>query len=329
MKTNSFMKAVKRIPGMIWGVLIVVILFTILNPRFVAPGNLENILTNSSVLMIVSIGMTMSILSEQIDMSVGGITTLSSMVACMYMQGIENPSAIQILICILIGVAVGTAVGIFNGVMIGILKYNFWLITFATMSMTFGLSQVVTGGDVISGFSKSFRNLSNSKIAGIPSVVLFAAATIIIMIFILHKTRFGMHVYAVGDSEQCADQSGIDVSSVRVAVYTISGAMAGFAGVLLAARTNSASPIIGSGYEFDAMAAVIVGGTSFDGGKGGLGGTVIGVLAITAIKNGLLVIGLSNYVQQVLIGVFILSIIIVNVVSEAKKKKQGMRRIYR
>ncbi len=314
---------------MVWGILVVVVFFTILNPSFLSFRNIENILTDSSVLLIVSIGMTMSILSEQIDMSVGGTATLGGMVAGLYMQQFENPSAMQIFICIVIGILVGTAVGVFNGVMIGKFKYDFWLITFATMSVTFGLSQVVTGGNVISGFSRNFRNVSNYELLGVPMIVFIAAVVSAVVIFALRGTRFGMHVYAVGDSEMCAGLSGINVKSIRTIIYVISGAAAGFAGVLLAAQTNSASPISGSGYEFDAMAAVIIGGTPFEGGKGGFGGTVIGALIISALTNGLLTIGLSTYVQQVLIGVFILSIIVFSVLSEAKKNKNGLRRVYK
>lgn len=314
---------------MLWGILFVVIFFTILNPRFLTFRNVENMLVDSSVLLIVSVGMTMSILSAQIDMSVGGTATLAGMVAGIYMQQFETPSAVQILVCVVVAVLVGTAVGAFNGVMIGKLKYDFWLVTFAAMSITFGLSQVVTGGNVISGFSKSFRNVSNYEVLGLPMIVFISAVVIAVMIFVLRRTRFGMHVYAVGDSEMCAGLSGINVKSTRTAVYVISGAAAGLAGVLLAAQTNSASPISGSGYEFDAMAAVIIGGTPFEGGKGGLGGAVIGALIISALKNGLLTIGLSTYVQQVLIGVFILSIIIFSVLSEAKRKENGLRRVYK
>lgn len=326
---NGFSQRLKKIPGLMWGAIIIVIIFAVTAPNFIQVRNLQNILENSAVLLIVSLGMTLTILSGEIDMSVGGVISASGMISALYLKSIENPTAMNVIITILIGIGVGALFGLFNGFMIGKLRYNFWLITFATMSIGFGLAQAVTGGNILAGFSKNFRHLADGKIFGIATVIYFALIITIIMIYISKRTRFGMHVYAVGDSEQCARLSGINVVKTRFMIYLISGILAGLGGILLMSLTNSASALSGDGYEFDAIAAVVVGGTPFEGGKGSLVGTVIGVLLLEAVKSGLQLIGLSTYWQQTFIGVFILAVIVFDVVNSMRKKKIAMRRVYK
>lgn len=319
----------KKGSGMLWAVWGLILVFAFTAPGFATFQNVQNILKNTSVLLILACGMTLVIISHQLDLSIGGIATFAGMVAGYYIQPFTSPSAFNIIIAIFIGILVGAAFGAFNGLMIGFFKYNYWLITFATMSIGFALAQVITGGNIISGFSKSFRSLANSNLLNIPGVVWFAAAIVLIIGILSYKTCFGMHVYAVGDSEQCAEQSGIKVSRLRFLIYLLSGTLAGLGGVLLAAKTNSASPVSGTGYEFDAVAAVVVGGTPMDGGKGGIIGTLIGAISIAAIKVGLQLIGLNNYVQQVFIGLIILVIIVFDVLQAQRVQKKQSRRIYK
>lgn len=321
---------IKKVSGIMWASLLMVVLMLIFVPNFSQPRNFDNILKNTAVLLIISIGMTMAILSSQIDLSIGGVMSASAMISAMYLSRFEEPTAVQILITFLIGIIVGLAFGLINGVMIGIFKYNYWLVTFATMSMGYGLAQVVTNGNIIAGFSKTFRHVADGKMGGaVSNVIIITILIVVIMMLLLARTRFGMHIYAVGDSEQCAAQSGIVVPKIRILVYAISGILAGLGGVLLVSKTNSASATIGNGYEFDAIAAVIIGGTPFEGGKGCLGGTVIGALVIQAFKAGLQLMGVSSYWQQTLVGIFILLIIVVDVISENQKLIKKTRRIYR
>ena len=324
-KTNFW----KKIPGLAWGILAIILIFIFFADGFILPRNLINILGNTSVLLIASVGMTFSILSQQIDISIGGVMSVSGLAAAMFIKNIEEPSAGQVFLAFLIAALIGLAFGLFNGWMIGILKYNYWLVTFATMSIGYGMAEVINNGNVVSGLSKSFRNVADGKFLGIGTVVYVAAAVILIMCWLLYKTRFGMHIYAVGDSEKCAENSGIHVSRTRLIIYSLSGLLAGFAGALLAAKTNSAGPIGAEGYEWNAIAATIIGGTSFAGGKGGLGGTVVGALIMTVIINGLQLLGLSNYWQQVFKGLFILVIIAVNVLGDRKRSIAAQRRVYK
>ena len=325
-------RRLKKVPGIIWGSLLILLLFAIFAKNFTVPKNIENILKNTSILIVVSIGMTFAILSQKIDLSVGGVMTFSGMVAALYIKPFgDNVGYFNIVVALLIGAGIGLIFGLFNGIMIGVFKYNYVLITFATMSMGYGLAQGVTAGNITAGFDDLFRDtLSSGKvILGIPNIIVISFVIVLIMVIVLKRTRFGMHTYAVGDSEQCAFQSGINVRRVRVSIFAISGALAGLGGVLLAAKTNSASPILAVGYEWDAIAAVIVGGTSFAGGKGGLWGTVFGALMIAAVKSGLQLIGLNNYWQQTFIGIFILAVIVTDVLSAQKRKIQGLRRVYK
>lgn len=325
-------RTIKKIPGIVWASLVVLVLFCIFANNFVKPQNIENIIKNSSILIIVSIGMTMAILSKKIDISIGGIMTLAGMCVALYIKPLGDTVSIgNIVIALLIGTAIGLAIGCFNGMMIGIFNFNYWLITFATMSMTYGVAQGMTGGSIIAGYGELFRNgLANgSALLGIPNMVVIALLIVVIMWFVLQRTRFGMHIYAVGDSENCARQSGINVKKVRFMIYAVSGALAGLGGVILIARTNSAAPNLGSGYEWNAIAAVIVGGTSMSGGKGSMVGTVYGVLIITAVMSGLQLIGLNNYWQQFFKGLFIMAVIVIDVLSARKRGKMAMRRRYK
>lgn len=327
---NVVKQKLKGVSGVMWACLIMVVLLMIFVPNYSQLRNFDNILKNTAILVIVSIGMTMSILGEEIDLSIGGVMSAAAMISAIYIKQFENPSGLQLLVGFLIGMLVGAVFGFVNGLLIGKFKFNFWLVTFATMSMGYGISEAVTNGQILAGYSKKFRNITGGTLAGgISNLVIIAVIVTVIMYLVLLKTRFGMHVYAVGDSEQCAAQSGIKVAWVRMRIYLFSGILAGFGGVLLISKANSASASVANGYEFDAIAAVIIGGTPFEGGKGGLIGTVIGALIIQAFKSGLQLIGVSTYWQQTLIGIFILLVIVFDVISENRKTTKKLRRVYR
>lgn len=327
MSKKIFEKAIK-IPGVIWGSIILIIIFTIFAPNFATFASIINILKNSSILLLVSSGMTLAILSKQIDISVGGVATLSGMISGVFLKSV-NDNGFNIVLAMIIGIMVGILCGLVNSILIAIFNYNYWLVTFSTMSIAFGLSQIVTKGSIVSGFSRNVRNLTNFEIFHIPLLIFIVLTIVLIMIYINYKTPFGYHIFAIGDSEVCAKNSGIHVRKVRFIIYIISGALAGLGGVLLMSKTNSASPISGSGYEFDAIAATIIGGTSFEGGRGGIKGTALGAIMLSAIKSGLQLIGFSLYVQQVFIGVFILMIIIVDVLSSNKREDNKLKRVYK
>lgn len=312
-----------------WGILAASLIFGILQNVFFVWMNIENILRNTAILLIVSIGMTMAILSGKIDLSVGGIMTFSGMMAAVFLKQFEDPTGFHVAAAILITIITGAAIGAANGYFIGIRKYDNWLVTFATMSISFGLAQVITGGNIVSGFNKKVRFLGDGRIGAVSILLIVAALIVGVMWYLLRNTRFGMHIYAVGDSEQCAELSGVKVQRTNFQIYLLSGIFAGISGFLLLSKTNSMGPIAAEGYEFNAIAATIVGGTSFEGGKGGLGGTILGALFIAVVKNGLQLIGFSVYLQQTCVGVCILAIILIDVAGSHINRKKRMRRLYK
>lgn len=327
MKTAK--KLMRKVPGTIYGIIAMFIFFSIINNRFIGIANIQNILKNASVLAIVSMGAGLAILSAKIDLSIGYVMSLSAIATTMFITSFETLTAFIIAVGCLMGICIGLFFGLFNGIMIGKYKFDYWLITFASMSIAQGLSQVVSDGQIISGFGKPFRSIASTSLLGIDSVVWIAAIICVVAYVLSTKTHFGYAVYAIGDSEECAFKSGINVDRVRILIYTISGIFAGVGGILLAARTNSASATLGSGYEFNAIAAVIVGGTPSEGGKGGLGRTVLGAMLITVLKSGLQFSGLDSYWQTLLIGIFIMAVVISDVLSSSALHKREMRRVYK
>ncbi|MDE6949443.1 MAG: ABC transporter permease [Lachnospiraceae bacterium] len=325
---NSIKKFLKGISGSTWAGIVLILFFAIVIDNYLGSRNVMNILKSTSALIVVSVGMTMAILLGEIDMSVGGIITISATAAGMYMQSVETVTAGTVVAAVIICCLTGFAFGVFNGYMIGIKRFNFWLVTFGSMSISFGLAKGITKGGVLSGFDKKFQWISTGSFMGISMCIIWAFLISILALLFLYKTRFGLHIYAIGDSEVCAANSGIDVRKTRFLVYALSGLMAGLASVLLLARTNSAGATVGEGYEFNAIAAVVIGGTAMEGGKGGFKGTIFGAVFISAMKNGLQLIGLSNYWQQVLLGVVIMAIILYDVINAKIRLKKSLRRVY-
>lgn len=316
----------KKYTGIIASTIVLMIIFTIMQPRFISLANLENILNNTAILAIVAMGMTMAILSGQIDLSVGSVMSFSAVVSGLIITSGENAS---LLLAIAAGLAIGALFGLFNGIMIGCLKYDYWLITFASMAMAKSIALVITNGRIIAGFPENYRSLGGGTVIGISSGIVYAIVICAVMIVITLKTRFGYFLYAIGDSESCALQSGIKVVKVRIQMFITIGVLAAMGGILLASKTNSCSGTLASGYEFDAIAAVVVGGTPFTGGKGGLMGTVFGCLLIAVMKSGLQVIGLTSYWQTFLIGLFIMVVIILDTMNTQRVKIAAQRRVYK
>ena len=318
----------KRVPRTLLALVLLLLLFTAIKPAFLSGYNIMNILRAGSILLVAATGMTIVIISGQIDISIGGIITLCSVLTAMFLKQYEDPTALQIMLAFVLSAGIGAVCGAFEGLLTGVFQFNYWLVTFANMSITYGLAKAVTDGGIISDFSKSFRWVSTGKVAGFSMCIIFAAIFCLLMILFFNHSRFGLHIYAIGNSEPAAANAGIRVKWNRLAAYALCGLMSGIAAVLLTARTNSSGATIGEGYEFMAIAAVVIGGTPMDGGKGGLTGTILGTFFIAALKNGLQVIGLDNFWQQFCLGVIIVAIIIYDVVSNTARVKTDMRRTY-
>lgn len=284
--------------------LLMCILFAIMNPLFLTPGNLINIVRQVSFNAILAMGMLMVIIIGGIDLSVGSVVALAAVVTASFVQT-KNP-ILPVPLAVLVGLAIGAACGFFNGVIITKGKLAPFIVTMVSMTMARGVAQLFTKGRPVTGLLEDFDFLGAGFIMGIPVPIYILIVVIIITHFILNFTRTGRYIYAVGGNEPAAEASGLKVRRIKILVYTFSGMMAGLVGIILTARLNSASPVLGNGYELDAIAAVVIGGASMNGGKGRVIGTVVGALIIGTISNGLDILNVSSYWQQIIKGIIIL-----------------------
>lgn len=312
MNTNSGVKPAGRLNyvdnamqklGPLVGLLILVIIVSILNPSFLAPLNILNLLRQVAINALIAYGMTFVILTGGIDLSVGSILALSSaLMAGMIVSGIDP------ILAILIGCVLGALMGMVNGLLVIKGKMAPFIATLATMTVYRGLTLVYTDGNPITGLGDNylFQLFGRGYFLGIPVPAITMMASFAILWVILHKTPFGRQTYAIGGNEKAAVISGIKVPRVKVMIYSLAGLLSALAGAILTSRLNSAQPTAGTSYELDAIAAVVLGGTSLSGGRGRIFGTLIGALIIGTLNNGLNLLGVSSFYQMVVKGIVIL-----------------------
>lgn len=299
MKVKNIIKNLGPLLGLI-GLFVII---TILNPGFLAPANLANLLRQVSINALISFGMTFVILTGGIDLSVGSILALSTALMAGLMKGGTDP-ILAMIVCGLIGVILGTL----NGLIITVGRVAPFIATLATMTIFRGATLVYTDGRPISGLSSNpfFTAFGGGDIGGLPIPAITMFVMFLLLWFVLSKTTLGRKTYAVGGSEKVSFIAGIRISRVKVFAYAITGLLCAIAGIIITSRLNSAQPTAGTGYELDAIAAVVLGGTSLVGGKGRLSGTLVGALIIGTLTNGLNILNVSSFYQQVVKGVVIL-----------------------
>ncbi|ARJ39663.1 ribose ABC transporter permease [Sporosarcina sp. P21c] len=300
-KTN--MKSSLQKLGPVIGLLLIVVIISVMSPSFLTLNNLFNVLRQVSINALIAFGMTFVILTGGIDLSVGSILALTGAVTAGMMSGGMDP-----ILAMLLGVLLGVLLGAINGLIIAKGKVAPFIATLATMTIFRGLTLVYTEGRPISGLGDSFtfQMLGKGYIFGIPVPVITMAISFAVLYFILKKTTFGRRVYAVGGNEEASRLSGINVDRVKIYVYSLAGGLTAIASLILTSRLNSAQPTAGNMFELDAIAAVVLGGTSLTGGRGWIVGTLIGALIIGVLNNGLNLIGVSSFFQQVVKGAVIL-----------------------
>ena len=269
---------------------------------FLTVKNLFNVLRQISTNLLLACGMTMVIILGGIDLSVGSIIALSGVLAA----GCVSRYGFPIGAALLAGVLIGVLFGLFNVFVISKTTIPPFIVTLATMNIARGLAGVYTGGSPVRVVSKEWQFVGAGYIGGIPVPVIIMFVVYVISLLILNRTKFGRHVYAVGGNVTAAEFSGIKVTRVKFIVYLYTGIMAGIAGIILASRMYSGQPTAGEGAEMDAIAAVVVGGTSMAGGSGKLGGTLIGALIIGVLNNGLNLMNVNSFWQTVVKGIVIL-----------------------
>jgi ribose transport system permease protein len=300
--------------GTLAGLLGLCLLLWILTPHFLTVSNLLNVLEQTSINAVIAVGMTFVILSAGIDLSVGSVLALAGVVmATLLQQDWPVPAAIAV------GLLMGFVFGALNGVAIAWGRLPPFIATLGMMSIARGCALLFTEGRPVSGFDQTFRSLATARIVGIPAPVVMTAAVYVIARFVLTSTRFGRYIYAMGGNEEATRLSGVNVRFHKMLVYGVSGLTSGIAAVLLTARLNSAQPIAGIMYELDAIAAVVIGGTSLAGGEGGVGGTLIGALIMGVLRNGLNLLGVSSFLQQVVIGLVIVFAVLLDTVLKSRR----------
>ncbi len=286
-----------------WGLVIALVaigaILAFAKPTFLTVPNLVNVIRQISINGILAVGVTFVLLTGGVDLSLGSLVALSGVTAASLCQP-DSP----VILPVLTGVLTGAACGAVNGLVVAKGKVAPFIVTLGMMTVARGLALVISGGRPVSNLSPGFTRLGGD-VAGVPIPVLVLATVALVSFVCLNNLRFGRHLFAVGGNEKAARASGINVDAVKVVAYTVCGALAGVAGVVLAARITTGQPNAGVGYELDAIAAVVIGGTSLSGGVGGVGGTILGALLMGVINNGLDLLNVSSYYQAIVKGLII------------------------
>lgn len=317
-KLKSF-SMLSQIPGILYILIGLIIIFSVFTNTFISLSNLFNIIRQGSVLIIVSIGMLLAIISGGIDLSVGALLGLTGAIIAYLLQiGINLP------LSIILAIAVCSICGLISGLIItkgGIFPF---IVTFGMMSIVQGIGLGVTSGGSIHITNESFAYLGSGLFWGVPLALWITIFVVVIVTALLKKTFFSANIYAIGVSEVSARSLGIKVDLQKILVYVISATLAGIAGVVLASRIVTGNAIIGIGAEFEAIAAVVIGGTPISGGRGTLAGTVLGALVITVLKNGLTLCGFPPEATSVITGsVIMISVIIAQVIYQYQRRRSG------
>jgi len=287
--------------GILLVLLVIVLILSVVSPVFFSTRNLLNILRQISVNGIIAVGVTFVIISGGIDLSVGSIVAIAGVIATSFAHPGDS-----VPLAVLLGSLVGLAAGSVNGIIVAKGRVAPFIVTLGMMTILRGLALVYTNGRPVIDLSKEYNAIGGGYILGIPNPVIILLIVLALGIFALRFTKYGRHVYAIGGNELSAKVSGINTRAAIFGVYAIAGTLAGVAGVVITARVMTGSPIVGAGYELDAIAAVVIGGTSLAGGVGLIVGSFIGALIIGVINNGLDLLNVSSYNQQIVKGVIII-----------------------
>ncbi len=315
------LRAIINNAGIGLALLALIVFFSLFTEHFLTPNNITNILTQITINLVLAVGMTFVILIGGIDLSVGSVMAFAAVVAgkAITLPGIGPAEAIA-LAC-LAGVLAGVVCGLLNGVISAYWALPSFIITLGMLNIARGAALHVSDAQTIYSFPFAFEEFGSALIYGVPVVFLVALALVVIAWFILTRTVFGRLLYGIGSNEEAVRLAGHPVFWLKVAAFTICGLTAGIAAIVYMARLNISSPIAGIGFELNAIAAVIIGGTSLSGGRGSVIGTLLGAFIIGVLANGLILIGLNDFMRQMITGV----VIIVAVVLDHYRAKYSAR----
>ena len=292
-----------------------VVVLGLLKPSFLSGGNIVNILKQTSIVGILSFGMMFVIICGGFDMSVGSIIAFTGILAALLGQG-----NLPLIVPFIVACLAGLGVGLINGVGVAVGNLPPFIMTLGTMTAVRGLALLVSNGKPITGISEAYKKVTSLMLLGkIPMLAVFFVIVIAVCSFVLAKTVFGRRVFSCGGNLQAARVAGINTTFIRIAVFAISGFLAGLCGFLMTSRVTIGQPTAAEGYEMDAITACVIGGVSMSGGVGKSWGVVVGALLITVISNGLDVLGVSSHWQKVVKGIIIVVAVLIDVKSKAKK----------
>ena len=287
--------------GQIAFLVILFVILSVASPTFRTPGNLINVARQVSVNMIVACAMTMVLIIGGIDLSVGSVMAMSGMVSSyLSLAGLPFP------VCMAAGLAAGAASGFIDGLILAHADLPPFIVTYAMQSILRGMVYVITAAGTIRLTSSAYLSFGGGLIGPVPLPVIYMVVIIILSILLLSHSRLGRHMYAIGGNPKAAQFAGIDTKRVKILIYTLSGVCAAMAGLVLTSRNSSMQPGVGSGAEMDAIAAVVLGGTSMAGGRGAISGTILGAFIIGFINNGLNMLRMDSFYQYIAKGIVIL-----------------------
>jgi ribose transport system permease protein len=297
------------------GVLLALVIFmSCASEYFLQWRNFKNILDQCAVYIVLSVGMTFVIGTGGVDLSVGYLAGFAGVIAAIVMQ-----AGFDYRLAILLGLATGVLMGFINGFFVAKVKINPFITTLATMSVSQGIALLLTGGVAIYGFEQGFKNIGTGQFGPITTPTVISLVFVAVGAVLLSKTLWGKYCLSLGGNGEALRRTGVSVNAYRISVYVLSGFCAAVAGIIMAARLNSAAPIAGAGYEMDAIAAVVLGGGSMNGGTGSMFGTFVACITLGIIRNGLTLLSIPTYYQYIITGSIILIAI---VISEVRKRKE-------
>ncbi len=312
MRARRIFYLLLREAGIGLALVLVAIAFSAFAPRFATMANLTNILTQISINTVIAVGMTFVILLGGIDLSVGSVLALATIVGGLLItrEGLSTGAAI--LLSVAGSTLVGCLCGLFNGVVCERWKIHSFIVTLGMLNIARGAALQISNSRTIFEFPDAFNDVGAAAVLGVPVIFLMALAVVLAGRFVLARTVFGRMIYAIGNNEEAVRLSGHDPSRYKVAAFTVCGGMVGLAAIMYMMRLNLASPILGVGFELNAIAAVVIGGTSMSGGKGSMIGTFLGASIMGVLNNGLLLLGMGDFARQMVTGLIIVVAVIVD-----------------
>lgn len=304
----------KRNIGTIIGLIILCVIVSVSQPKFLTSSNFINLLKSNSVNAIISCGMLMAILLGQIDISVGSTVGLAGILSAQLITNVGLPVPVTVLICL----GVGVLVGVINGFCISYLSIPAFITTLATQCIGRGLTEIICNGITIRLANDEYSALVNTNVGGVSIIIIYAAVILIFTWFILNRTRFGYYIYALGGNSVAAQYSGVDIKKYNMLPYILIGIFCAMGGCIWSGRLGSSSATLGIGFEVNAISAVAIGGASMSGGVGTIGGTFIGILIVGVITNGMNLMGISSFWQDVFKGAIILAAVTIDILRKRK-----------